>query len=115
MVDSGYGEKSKRNSLDKENYSPNKKVRKSLASSWMRTGLDDSLTAPETPSKSLVGTNDASILFSPPQILKETFADDSGAGGIDVLGAVGPSDFKTEEASPSKSKASRHLMEDFQH
>jgi hypothetical protein len=40
-----------------------------------------SFEAPETPSKSLVGTSDASMLFSPPAILKETaLPDDSGAG-----------------------------------
>merc|ERR1712223_244865 len=40
-----------------------------------------SFDAPETPSKSLVGTSDASMLFSPPAILKETaLPDDSGAG-----------------------------------
>ena len=86
--DSGYVDKSKRYSLDKENYSPNKRVRKSLANNWaMRaSGLDDSLTAPETPSKSLVGTSDASMLFSPPAILKETLPDDSGAAGLEGLG-----------------------------
>ena len=91
--------------MDKENYSPSKKARKSLASNWAPSGQhatghivsgapaglhmrlghenvhDNSLTAPETPSKSLVGTNDASMLFSPPAILKDTvLPDDSGAG-----------------------------------
>ena len=91
---------------DKENYSPSKKARKSLASNWASssghtlnsnslttssaTGLhmrlshhdhSSSFEAPETPSKSLVGTSDASMLFSPPAILKETaLPDDSGAG-----------------------------------
>ena len=90
--------------MDKENYSPSKKARKSLASNWTSSGhstgnnigsssihlrlghhsVHDSSTsfdAPETPSKSLVGTSDASMLFSPPAILKETaLPDDSGAG-----------------------------------
>ena len=54
----------------------NSKARKSLASNW--APHDDSFSAPETPSKSLVGTSDASMLFSPPGILKETLPDDSG-------------------------------------
>ena len=111
MGDSGYGGRSRGRSqngntfMDKENYSPSKKARKSLASNWAPSGQhatghivsgapaglhmrlghenvhDNSLTAPETPSKSLVGTNDASMLFSPPAILKDTvLPDDSGAG-----------------------------------
>ena len=93
--------------MDKENYSPSKKARKSLASNWTSSGHStgnnlgsntsasihmrlghhsvhdhsSSFDAPETPSKSLVGTSDASMLFSPPAILKETaLPDDSGAG-----------------------------------
>merc|ERR1712083_953755 len=76
---------------DKENFSPtlnttsmsssgtnnaNSKARKSLASNW--APHDDSFSAPETPSKSLVGTSDASMLFSPPGILKEALPEDSG-------------------------------------
>ena len=108
LADSGYGGRSKarlhHNFMDKENYSPSKKARKSLASNWTSSGhstgnnlasssihmrlghhsVHDSSTsfdAPETPSKSLVGTSDASMLFSPPAILKETaLPDDSGAG-----------------------------------
>ena len=91
--DSGYGGRVKRPSssatTDKENFSPtlnttgmsssgsnnaNSKARKSLASNW--APHDDSFSAPETPSKSLVGTSDASMLFSPPgkwsyQIIKD--------------------------------------------
>jgi len=93
--DSGYGGRVKRPSssatTDKENFSPtlnttsmsssgtnnaNSKARKSLASNW--APHDDSFSAPETPSKSLVGTSDASMLFSPPGILKEALPDDSG-------------------------------------
>jgi len=162
MADSGFADKSKRQGLDKENHSPNKKARKSLASNWMRgggggvggpasganvsgVGLDESLTAPETPSKSLLGTNDASMLFSPPQILKETgFPDDSGAPGLDNFGSsvdnagststseagpstsrggpsssgarAGPSDSAVSaNGSPPKSKASRQLLTAFLH
>jgi len=92
--DSGYGGKERRPSssaaTDKENFSPtlnttnlstsgaapNSKARKSLASNW--PAREDSFNNPETPSKSLVGSSDASILFSPPGILKETLPDDSG-------------------------------------
>ena len=112
LADSGYGGRSRgrqqHNFMDKENYSPSKKVRKSLASNWASSGHPSAVTtlttnsaaglhmrlghpnvhdssssfdAPETPSKSLVGTSDASMLFSPPAILKETaLPDDSGAG-----------------------------------
>ena len=48
-----------------------------------------SFSAPETPSKSLVGTNDASMLFSPPSILKETLPDDSGTG-MDAMHTTPP-------------------------
>ena len=54
----------------------NSKARKSLASNWPTR--EDSFNNPETPSKSLMGSSDASILFSPPGILKETLPDDSG-------------------------------------
>jgi len=95
--DSGYGGRTKRPSssaaTDKENFSPTlnttlntsgsvsgtgsgSKARKSLAHNW--APREDSFSAPETPSKSLVGTSDASMLFSPPGILKETLPDDSG-------------------------------------
>ena len=94
--------------MDKENYSPSKKARKSLASNWASSGHSSNISslatsssaalhmrlghpsvhdhsssfeAPETPSKSLVGTSDASMLFSPPAILKETaLPEDSGVG-----------------------------------
>jgi len=97
--DSGYGGRVKRPSTssaatDKENFSPTlnmtnlsssgtntcSKARKSLASNW--APREDSFSAPETPSKSLVGTSDASMLFSPPGILKETLPDDSGFDSI---------------------------------
>ena len=76
---------------DKENFSPTlnttlntsastgglgTKARKSLAHDW--APRENSFSTPETPSKSLVGTSDASMLFSPPGILKETLPDDSG-------------------------------------
>ena len=151
MADSGFAEKSKRQMLDKENHSPNKKVRKSLASSWMgrgggdagaststagnvsgAVGLDESLPACETPSKSLLGTSDASMLFSPPQLLKETgLPDDSGAAGMDSYGGASGNAGSGSESgvtpggaaatasgsngSPPKSKASRHLLSDFLH
>lgn len=135
MADSGYGGRSRGRSqhgnifMDKENYSPSKKVRKSLASNWapsgqhstgsnmstgpstglhMRLGHDSvhdsssSLTAPETPSKSLVGTSDASMLFSPPAILKETVlpSDDSGAGfSADSLNAQHDSNYQSGSIS----------------
>ena len=83
---------------DKENFSPtlnctnpnmsscgsnnaNSKARKSLASNW--APHDDSFSAPETPSKSLVGTSDASMLFSPPGILRETLPDRPDDSGFD--------------------------------
>ena len=115
--------------MDKENYSPSRKARKSLASNWassghhstvsntgagppgslqMRLGHDSftrhdsnsSLTAPETPSKSLVGTNDASMLFSPPAILKDTvLPDDSGAGfSADSLSVQHDSNYYTDQS-----------------
>jgi len=93
--DSGYGGRTKRPSssaaTDKENFSPTlnttlntsastgglgNKARKSLAHDW--APRENSFSTPETPSKSLVGTSDASMLFSPPGILKETLPDDSG-------------------------------------
>ena len=83
---------------DKENFSPtlnctnpnmsssgsnnaNSKARKSLATNW--APHDDSFSAPETPSKSLVGTSDASMLFSPPGILRETLPDRPDDSGFD--------------------------------
>jgi len=100
--DSGYGGRVKRPSssatTDKENFSPtlnctnpnmsssgsnnaNSKARKSLATNW--APHDDSFSAPETPSKSLVGTSDASMLFSPPGILRETLPDRPDDSGFD--------------------------------
>ncbi|XP_040564790.1 myb-related protein A isoform X1 [Lepeophtheirus salmonis] len=99
--------------LDKENSSPNKKVRKSLADDWShsisppRSGYsqpslcqDSSLSLPETPSKSLVGT-DTSLLFSPPSILKDTLTT------VDDTGVPGDHSFQVdqeEEADHPKSK-----------
>lgn len=93
LHDSGYDDKSRAfSTLDKENSSPNKKARKSLtaAVNWSShqsssslqqhqhhqslcrvSAAETSLTNPETPSKSLLGT-DTSLLFSPPSILKDT-------------------------------------------
>lgn len=95
LQDSGYGGTEKRHSHashalsmkhagDKENSSPNKRgARKALASRWstpaslsnMMFGSsgDQSMITPETPSKSLLGTDTStSMLFSPPAILRET-------------------------------------------
>merc|ERR1719266_3073897 len=71
---------------DKENASPNKNkgARKPLGPRWSTPaslpnmmfgggGGDQSMLNPETPSKSLLGTDtSSSMLFSPPSILKET-------------------------------------------
>ena len=107
LQDSGYGshtgkrrEEHEQESGDKENSSPNKKVkhpysicnkylrfpfqgaRKALAARWNTpaslpnmmfgsSGGDQSMLNPETPSKSLLGTDtSSSMLFSPPSILK---------------------------------------------
>jgi hypothetical protein len=130
LADSGYGGRSigrqQRNFMDKENYSPSKKVRKSLASNWASSGHPSTVTtltnsaaglhmrlghpnvhdsstsfdAPETPSKSLVGTSDASMLFSPPAILKETaLPDDSGAGfSSDSLNVHQDSNYRSNQS-----------------
>ena len=96
LHDSGKDDKSRAfSTLDKEKSSPNKKARKSLtaAVNWSShqstsntstlqpqqhhqslcrvSAAETSLTNPETPSKSLLGT-DTSLLFSPPSILKDT-------------------------------------------
>ena len=63
-------------------------ARKALASKWSTpaslhnvmfgSGGDQSLINPETPSKSLLGTDSFnSLLFSPPSILKETLPDEA--------------------------------------
>lgn len=104
LQDSGFNERSRRSSAGssgasssqpgaagsstqggKENASPNKRARKSLASNWPPQSLcradDSSFTNPETPSKSLLGT-ESSLIFTPPSILKDTLdqSDDSGNG-----------------------------------
>jgi len=66
---------------------PYSKARKSLSTNW--APHDDSFSAPETPSKSLVGTSDASMLFSPPGILKETLQDDSGFDNNRIITNLG--------------------------
>ena len=104
---------------DKENFSPtlnttgmsnsgsnaangtNSKARKSLANNW--APREDSFSAPETPSKSLVGTSDASMLFSPPGILKETLTDDSGFDGHRMVVVGGAISADVSESSPSTS------------
>jgi hypothetical protein len=121
--DSGYGGRTKRPSSssvpsDKENYSPtlnttgmscgsNSKVRKSLASNWAPPMIDDSFSAPETPSKSLVGTTDASMLFSPPAILKETLPDDSGMDSMHRMSTGGASS-SSQIMSPSSTSSGTH-------
>ncbi|KAL1512837.1 hypothetical protein ABEB36_002356 [Hypothenemus hampei] len=59
----------------KENVLPNKRVRKALAPSWASTSLSSGISsdmsfAVETPSKSL--GEDASMLFTPPSIMKDS-------------------------------------------
>lgn len=121
--DSGYGGKERRPSssaaTDKENFSPtlnttnmsssgaasNSKARKSLASNWPTR--EDSFNNPETPSKSLMGSSDASILFSPPGILKETLPDDSG---FDSLNNHRMSTAGTSATSPSTSATSTNQV-----
>ncbi len=106
LQDSGYDDKTRLSaSGNKENSSPNKKARKSLASNWstqhdgstiflsgansdnhqrrhsggVRVHSDSSFSNPETPSKSLLGaTSDSSLLFSPPSILRDTLSASSG-------------------------------------
>jgi len=90
LQDSGYGGTEKRTGRlredagDKENSSPNKRgARKALAARWSTPATlsnmmfggtgDQSMMNPETPSKSLLGTDTSnSMLFSPPSILRET-------------------------------------------
>ena len=120
--DSGYGGRTKRPSssaaTDKENFSPTlnttlntsgsgpsggSKARKSLAHNW--APREDSFSAPETPSKSLVGTSDASMLFSPPGILKETLPDDSGLDSM--------SHANNHRMSLGMSKKFREIVDEF--
>ena len=83
----------------------NSKARKSLASNWPTR--EDSFNNPETPSKSLMGSSDASILFSPPGILKETLPDDSG---FDSLNNHRMSTAGTSATSPSTSATSTNQV-----
>jgi len=114
IQDSGYGgtekrvNKNTRLTGDKENSSPNKRVvgaRRTLASKWNTPALlsnmmfgseENSIINPETPSKSLLGTDTSnSMLFSPTSILRETSED---AHGNLLLHT------SSEENSPSTSK-----------
>lgn len=107
LQDSGFNERSRRSSsgsgaaastsassCGKENASPNKRARKSLAANWAPQSLcradDSSFANPETPSKSLLGT-DSSLIFTPPSILKDTLnhSDDSGNGDVNDSSAGG--------------------------
>jgi len=95
---------------DKENASPNKNkgARKALGPRWSTPaslpnmmfgggGGDQSMLNPETPSKSLLGTDtSSSMLFSPPSILKETLPEEA-AGHNPLLPAVPQQD----ETSPT--------------
>ncbi|XP_076341584.1 transcriptional activator Myb-like isoform X4 [Tachypleus tridentatus] len=84
LHDSGYSTVKRKG--NKENFIPNKKVRKALHSTWSIPGevtvpglgvsVNESFPInPETPSKSLMG--DSSVLFSPPSIIKETLPEES--------------------------------------
>jgi len=110
LQDSGYGSHKRRNEGcgDKENSSPNRKARKALGPRWTTaaslpnmmfgsTGGDQSMMNPETPSKSLLGTDtSSSMLFSPPSILKETLPEEAGQNN-----PLLPSSSSTEETSPA--------------
>lgn len=119
LQDSGYGGTDKRpqgirsddnDAVDKENSSPNKKgARKALATRWstpanlgnMMFGAsvnDTSMINPETPSKSLLGTDTSnSMLFSPPSILKETLPEENNP-------LLPQNTSNTEDKSPPTSK-----------
>jgi len=118
LQDSGYGGTDKRpnnqrseenDNGDKENSSPNKKgARKALASRWPTpsslpnmmfgsNGADQSMLNPETPSKSLLGTDTSnSMLFSPPSILKETLPEEAGQNN-----PLLPSTTNSDDSSPA--------------
>jgi len=118
LQDSGYGGTDKRPNTqrsedndcgDKENSSPNKKgARKALASRWSTpaslpnmmfgsNGADQSMLNPETPSKSLLGTDTSnSMLFSPPSILKETLPEEAGQNN-----PLLPSTTSSDDSSPA--------------
>jgi len=102
LQDSGYGGTDKRprpdfgDAGDKENSSPNRKAhgqgaRKALATKWSTPASlpqmmfpgsvgDSSLLNPETPSKSLLGATDSSIMFSPLSVSKDTLHEEAGPG-----------------------------------
>jgi myb proto-oncogene protein len=114
--DSGYGShtdkrRGEQDCGDKENSSPNRisqGARKALAPRWTTpaslpnmmfgpTGGDQSMLNPETPSKSLLGTDtSSSILFSPPSILKETLAEE-----VAQHNPLLPVSANTEDTSPT--------------
>jgi hypothetical protein len=123
LQDSGYGGTDKRpvggsrsddyDMLDKENSSPNRKVpasgaRRALATKYASSAAlpnmmfggnvgDNSLLNPETPSKSLLGTDtSSSMLFSPPSILKETLPEEAGQNN-----PLLPSTSANEDTSPA--------------
>jgi len=96
LQDSGYSSHTEKrrgdhDAGDKENASPNKNkgARKALGPRWSTPASlpnmmfgggagDQSMLNPETPSKSLLGTDtSSSMLFSPPSILKETLPEEA--------------------------------------
>merc|ERR1712038_177752 len=99
---------------DKENSSPNRKAagaRKALATKWTTLSTpaslpnmmfgsnasDQSVLNPETPSKSLLGTDTSnSMLFSPPSILKETLPEEAGQNN-----PLLPSTTNSDDSSPA--------------
>jgi len=109
--------------VNKENSSPNKKsgplARKSLNASeaWGATtatatsgsgnvlarGSETSFTNPETPSKSLLGTDDNSVVFTPPSILKDTLSGAANHRSSVSGGGAGVSPPDPESGSGTKS------------
>ena len=98
-------------STDKENSSPNKKARKSLAVNWAPQSLcqkltESSLARPETPSKSLLGAEN-SLVFTPPSILKDTLSTGSNSAERGIMknenDAVSPPQEEIGEKSAGKS------------
>merc|ERR1719229_1500906 len=106
--------------VNKENASPNKKsgplARKSLNASeaWgastsataaatgnnvLSRGSEASFTNPETPSKSLLGTDDNSVVFTPPSILKDTLSGAANHRSSASGGAAGVSPPDPESGS----------------
>ena len=120
MQDSGFDDR--RLSSDgtsnagKENASPQKRgARKSLAANWAPQPLarleDSSFTNPETPSKSLLGT-DNSMVFSPPSALKDTMNQSIDSGNSDhgeqdsMRSSNKTPSHSASEQSPQQSKVS---------